>query len=69
MKLIGSLTAVMMMVSAASAVAQSAKTAHEFEFTSIEGAPLPSSQPTQGSSSNARESGVLALAGKDETEP
>ena len=41
MKLIGSLTAVMMMVSAASAVGQSAKTAHEFEFTSIEGASLP----------------------------
>ena len=41
MKLTGIFIAVIMMVSSLSAGAQPAKTAHEFEFTSIEGAPLP----------------------------
>jgi glutathione peroxidase len=41
MKLTGILIAVMMMVSSASAGSHSVKTAHEFEFTSIEGTPLP----------------------------
>ena len=41
MKLVGILIAVMMMVSSGPAEAQSVKTAHEFGFTSIEGAPLP----------------------------
>jgi len=41
MKLAGFLIAVMMMVTSASAGAQSVTTAHEFEFTSIDGAPLP----------------------------
>ena len=41
MKLTGILIAVMLMVSPASAGSQSVKTAHEFEFTSIEGAPVP----------------------------
>ena len=41
MKLTGILSAVMMVVWSAPAVTQSVKTAYEFEFTSIEGAPLP----------------------------
>lgn len=41
MKLTGILVAVMMMALSELAGAQMARTAHEFEFTSIEGAPLP----------------------------